>query len=282
MYIQKHTVVLLRCMANEIKVLPNYFSSLFPGVVQIPTVSCFVGKLLPFVTVRWLCDLSLYFLSLSVDGALVCAEGCTQVTGVMAMMMTGRVLLVCALCVLWCGLSGIAADGAGGADGSAVEYSFAGRHVQLRRGCAEEVCGRTGGDANASAVEECVRRGIDGVRAVVDGRCRWRRQQFAVAAADGVSGEVDINSGSSREDQSVDAAGSRAESQEQSPVVPESGQADTKSGGETLPKPAGTLETTKGESGGKSKEKDTEEYPAVETRRPNSTDDNKQVGNAAT
>ncbi|RNC41613.1 mucin-associated surface protein (MASP) [Trypanosoma cruzi] len=27
-------------------------------------------------------------------------------------MMTGRVLLVCALCVLWCGLSGIAADGA--------------------------------------------------------------------------------------------------------------------------------------------------------------------------
>ncbi|KAF8277337.1 Mucin-associated surface protein (MASP), subgroup S069 [Trypanosoma cruzi] len=29
----------------------------------------------------------------------------------MAMMMTGRVLLVCALCVLWCGLSGIAADG---------------------------------------------------------------------------------------------------------------------------------------------------------------------------
>ncbi|KAF5214614.1 Mucin-associated surface protein (MASP) subgroup S074 [Trypanosoma cruzi] len=33
---------------------------------------------------------------------LVCAEGCTQVTGVMAMMMSGRVLLVCALCVLWC------------------------------------------------------------------------------------------------------------------------------------------------------------------------------------
>ncbi|ESS62169.1 mucin-associated surface protein (MASP) [Trypanosoma cruzi Dm28c] len=54
--------------------------------------------------VRWLCDLSL--LSLCVDGALVCAEGCTQVTGVMAMMMTGRVLLVCALCVLWCGAGG--------------------------------------------------------------------------------------------------------------------------------------------------------------------------------
>ncbi|KAF5216453.1 Mucin-associated surface protein (MASP) subgroup S074 [Trypanosoma cruzi] len=52
----------------------------------------------------WLCDLSLFslLLSLCVGGELVCAEGCTQVTGVMAMMMTGRVLLVCALCVLWC------------------------------------------------------------------------------------------------------------------------------------------------------------------------------------
>ncbi|ESS61968.1 hypothetical protein TCDM_10394 [Trypanosoma cruzi Dm28c] len=197
-------------------------------------------------------------------------------------MMTGRVLLVCALCVLWCGAAdGAAADGVGGGDGSAVEYSFAGRHVQLRRECAEEVGRRRGGDANNSAVEECVRRGIDDVRAGVDGRSRWRRQQFAVAAADGVSGEVDRNSGSSREDQSVNAAGSRAESQEQSPVVPESGQADTKSGGETLPKPAGTLETTKGETGGKSKEKDTGENPAVETRRPNRTDGEKQVGNAA-
>ncbi|EKG08542.1 mucin-associated surface protein (MASP), putative [Trypanosoma cruzi] len=45
---------------------------------------------------------SLLLPSLRVDGALVCAEGYTQVTGVMAMM-TGRVLLVCALCVLWCG-----------------------------------------------------------------------------------------------------------------------------------------------------------------------------------
>ncbi|EKG08803.1 mucin-associated surface protein (MASP), putative, partial [Trypanosoma cruzi] len=46
---------------------------------------------------------SLFLLSLCVDGELVCAEGYTQVTGVVAMMMTGRVLLVCALCVLWCG-----------------------------------------------------------------------------------------------------------------------------------------------------------------------------------
>ncbi|KAF8306694.1 Mucin-associated surface protein (MASP), subgroup S121 [Trypanosoma cruzi] len=101
----------------------------------------------------------------------------------MAMMMTGRVLLVCALCVLWCGVFGIAADDAGGADGSAVEYLFAGRHAQMRRGCAEEVNRRTGGDANNSAVEECVRRGMDGVRAVVDGHSRWRRQRFAVVAA---------------------------------------------------------------------------------------------------
>ncbi|EAN84341.1 mucin-associated surface protein (MASP), putative [Trypanosoma cruzi] len=36
----------------------------------------------------------------------------------MAMMMTGRVLLVCALCVLWCGLSGIAADGSGVVSGA--------------------------------------------------------------------------------------------------------------------------------------------------------------------
>ncbi|ESS62569.1 mucin-associated surface protein (MASP) [Trypanosoma cruzi Dm28c] len=52
------------------------------------------------------CVLSLLLLSLCVDVLLVCAEGHTQVTGVMAMMMTGRVLLVCALCVLWCGAGG--------------------------------------------------------------------------------------------------------------------------------------------------------------------------------
>ncbi|EKG01125.1 mucin-associated surface protein (MASP), putative [Trypanosoma cruzi] len=55
-----------------------------------------------------LCDASLSFLFLlCVDVLLVCAEGYTQATGVMAMMMTGRVLLVCALCVLWCGAGGI-------------------------------------------------------------------------------------------------------------------------------------------------------------------------------
>ncbi|KAF8278978.1 Mucin-associated surface protein (MASP), putative, partial [Trypanosoma cruzi] len=93
----------------------------------------------------------------------------------MAMMMTGRVLLVCAFCVLWCGAGG------GDADGSAVEYSLLRWRAQLRKGCAEEVGRRTGGEANASAVEECLRQGMDGVRAVVDGRRRWRRQHFAVA-----------------------------------------------------------------------------------------------------
>ncbi|RNE96337.1 mucin-associated surface protein (MASP), partial [Trypanosoma cruzi] len=64
--------------------------------------------LLPFVTVAWLlCDLSLLLLSLCVDVLLVCAEGYTQLTGVMAMMMTGCVLLVCALCVLWCVAGGV-------------------------------------------------------------------------------------------------------------------------------------------------------------------------------
>ncbi|RNC34761.1 mucin-associated surface protein (MASP), partial [Trypanosoma cruzi] len=48
-----------------------------------------------------------------VDVLLVCAEGYTQVTGVMAMMMTGRVLLVCALCVLWCGVGGRCDAGVG-------------------------------------------------------------------------------------------------------------------------------------------------------------------------
>ncbi|RNE99414.1 mucin-associated surface protein (MASP), partial [Trypanosoma cruzi] len=50
--------------------------------------------------------LSLLLLSLCFEVLLVCAEGCTQMTEVMAMMMTGRVLLVCALCVLWCGAGG--------------------------------------------------------------------------------------------------------------------------------------------------------------------------------
>ncbi|KAF8304740.1 Mucin-associated surface protein (MASP), putative, partial [Trypanosoma cruzi] len=74
----------------------------------------------------------------------------------MAMMMTGRVLLVCALCVLCCGTGG------GDADGSAVEYSLLRWRAQLRKECAEEVGRRTG----------CFRRG--GMRASGDGRCACR------------------------------------------------------------------------------------------------------------
>ncbi|PWV01108.1 Mucin-associated surface protein (MASP) [Trypanosoma cruzi] len=66
----------------------------------------FLMKCMLLPLVFFYCDLSLLLLSLFVDGELVCAEGYTQVTGVTAMMMTGRVLLVCALCVLWCGTPG--------------------------------------------------------------------------------------------------------------------------------------------------------------------------------
>ncbi|KAF8284639.1 Mucin-associated surface protein (MASP), subgroup S121 [Trypanosoma cruzi] len=110
----------------------------------------------------------------------------------MAMVVTGRVLLVCALCVLWCGVSVVAADVAGGGDGGAVESLIAGRRAQLRRECAEAFGRRTEDRKDAFAVEECVRRGMDGVRAVVDGRSRWRRQHSAVVAAadsDDKSGE---------------------------------------------------------------------------------------------
>ncbi|EKF32255.1 mucin-associated surface protein (MASP), putative [Trypanosoma cruzi marinkellei] len=127
----------------------------------------------------------------------------------MAMMMTGRVLLVCALCVLWCVIATVvampAADVAEG-DGSADEYLTSQRHAQLRRDCVENVGRRTGGRVNASAVEECVREGMDGVRAVADGRSRWGRHQFAVAAADGPSKD-DSTPESSPQDQTGSGAG---------------------------------------------------------------------------
>ncbi|RNC52700.1 mucin-associated surface protein (MASP) [Trypanosoma cruzi] len=83
--------------------------------------------------------LSLFFLSLSVDGESVCAEGYTQVTGVMAMMMTGRVLLVCALCVLWCvTVFGIARDDrCVEGDGNVLTHTHNGGNdrVRLKAGC---------------------------------------------------------------------------------------------------------------------------------------------------
>ncbi|RNC38540.1 mucin-associated surface protein (MASP) [Trypanosoma cruzi] len=87
------------------------------AIVLIPSVSwcvrccCFAA----ICCCAWFSGCVYLFASLSVDGELVCAEGCTQVTGVMAMM-TGRVLLVCALCVLWCGDEGVGSP-AGGAGG---------------------------------------------------------------------------------------------------------------------------------------------------------------------
>ncbi|EKF32241.1 mucin-associated surface protein (MASP), putative [Trypanosoma cruzi marinkellei] len=66
--------------------------------------------------------LCLFLLPLGADWELFCAEGYTQVTGVMAMMMmTGRVLLLCALCVLWCGaVFGYAGDDCWGEGGGNV------------------------------------------------------------------------------------------------------------------------------------------------------------------
>ncbi|PWU87475.1 Mucin-associated surface protein (MASP) [Trypanosoma cruzi] len=60
--------------------------------------------MLPFVVVRG-CSGRVSPFAFCVDVFLFFAEGYTQVTGVVAMM-TGRVLLVCALCVLWCGAGG--------------------------------------------------------------------------------------------------------------------------------------------------------------------------------
>ncbi|RNC41459.1 mucin-associated surface protein (MASP), partial [Trypanosoma cruzi] len=94
------------------------------------------------------CAVSFAF-SLCVDGELVCAEGCTQVTGVMAMMMAGRVLLVCALCVLW----SVPADGdigvvSGGEDNILKELFIPVARLQLiqEQGAAEATA-----DAKAAA-----------------------------------------------------------------------------------------------------------------------------------
>ncbi|EKG02345.1 mucin-associated surface protein (MASP), putative [Trypanosoma cruzi] len=94
--------------------------------------------LLVFLLFLFLCA-SLHLFLLCVDVLLVCAEGCTQVTGVMAMMMTGRVLLVCALCVLWCGaVFGHAMEdycGEGGGDGLRRTSNGGGDRVSLKADC---------------------------------------------------------------------------------------------------------------------------------------------------
>ncbi|PWU99813.1 Mucin-associated surface protein (MASP) [Trypanosoma cruzi] len=123
MYVQEHKVVLLRRLAHEIKILPNEFSSLFPGALpdtQIVFVffpaffsfliagRCANSAVVPIPTASLCVCCCCHHLLLCGGVLLVCAEGCTQVTGVMmAVRMTGRVLLVCALCVLWCGAGGV-------------------------------------------------------------------------------------------------------------------------------------------------------------------------------
>ncbi|RNC31921.1 mucin-associated surface protein (MASP) [Trypanosoma cruzi] len=112
-------------------------------------------------------------------------------------MMTGRVLLVCALCVLWCGIDGVAETeepGIGVVPG-VDEYLVVEWRSQLRRECAEEVSRRTGGRANVSTVVECLREGMEGLRAVVDGHRRWRRRRCALVAGnpeDGLPEDISV------------------------------------------------------------------------------------------
>ncbi|EKG00984.1 mucin-associated surface protein (MASP), putative [Trypanosoma cruzi] len=67
----------------------------------------------------------------------------------MAMMMTGRVLLVCALCVLWCGAAGAAADGSEEmADPSSSE-----RSQVLQNGLSEPTDGKKSLEHKSCSVE---------------------------------------------------------------------------------------------------------------------------------
>ncbi|EKF29316.1 mucin-associated surface protein (MASP), putative [Trypanosoma cruzi marinkellei] len=92
------------------------------------------------VAVRGVAAVSLVLLPRCVDGELVCAGGCTQVTGVMAMMMTGRVLLVCALCVLWCGDGGVDASNL---DNNAVGGCMASRVLTMNKLYTPSGCDKT-------------------------------------------------------------------------------------------------------------------------------------------
>ncbi|KAF8292092.1 Mucin-associated surface protein (MASP), subgroup S118 [Trypanosoma cruzi] len=73
----------------------------------------------------------------------------------MAMMMAGRVLLVCALCVLWCGLCGIAAKDTR-AQSVWPEYLFLNWHELLRNECEVENAKGTNADLKELAVKCCV------------------------------------------------------------------------------------------------------------------------------
>ncbi|KAF5222538.1 Mucin-associated surface protein (MASP) subgroup S129 [Trypanosoma cruzi] len=237
------------------------------------------------VALRWLCDVSLLLLSLCVDGELVFAEGCTQVTGVMVMMMTGRVLLVCALCVLWCGAAVVvsAADGAE-EDGSAGEYLISRWRAYLRRECVEKVSRRTGGRANASAVEECVRQGMDGARAVADGRRRWGRHRYAVAAADGPF-ENDSTPESSLQGQTGSGAGLTGGRRLEPSLNPDTGISDKATAEEetlTRHPEAPELVKNRTEEILKEQEKEKEKKKSAEEENEDEGNDNGEDDNAST
>ncbi|KAF5218676.1 Mucin-associated surface protein (MASP) subgroup S124 [Trypanosoma cruzi] len=159
----------------------------------------------------------------------------------MAMMMTGRVLLVCALCVLWCGIDGVAEteEPEIGIVPGVDEYLVVEWRSQLRRECAEEVSRRTGGRANASTVEECLREGMEGLRAVVDGRRRWRHQRYAAAAAAVAAEEGDATP--ENDDQARNNEDLLPEKKDETPVTSGQGLADATTVKERTPhNPAAT------------------------------------------
>ncbi|RNC53724.1 mucin-associated surface protein (MASP), partial [Trypanosoma cruzi] len=106
-------------------------------------------------------------LLLCVDGELFCAEGYTQVTGVMAMMMTGRVLLACALCVLWCGAGGCFANEAeASANGAASKTTPADKIILNWYELTHEECetdNTKNGTVNVPAMKRCINFAMKGI-----------------------------------------------------------------------------------------------------------------------
>nr|ALD09609.1 mucin-associated surface protein [Trypanosoma cruzi] len=86
----------------------------------------------------------------------------------MAMMMTGRVLLVCALCVLWCGAGGVYANkvvevpaGVVASNRTDDENLILNWYFLVREECANE--STTGGKLNVTAERICIHKVMKGV-----------------------------------------------------------------------------------------------------------------------
>ncbi|EAN97704.1 Mucin-associated surface protein (MASP) [Trypanosoma cruzi] len=85
----------------------------------------------------------------------------------MAMMMTGRVLLVCALCVLWCGAGGgFAKEAEASANGVSSKTTPADRiilnwHVLMKEECATE--NTKNGTVNVPAMKRCIQVAMKGI-----------------------------------------------------------------------------------------------------------------------